>query len=190
MKRVQNNMEAEAMNYAEIKRVDVANGPGVRVSLFVSGCTHKCKNCFNPETWNFNYGSPFTVHTEYEVLAYMEPDYIKGITLLGGDPVEPENQEGLLPLLRKIKERFPKKTIWCFTGYLFDEDILQKMWKECPYTQEFMSYIDVLVDGEYIEEKKDLGLRFKGSANQRTILVQESLQAGKIIEYDLTEGTL
>ena len=178
------------MNYAEIKRVDVANGPGVRVSLFVSGCTHRCKNCFNPETWNFKYGSPFTVHTEEEILEYLKPDYIKGITLLGGDPLEPENQEGLLPLLRKIKERFPEKTIWCFTGYLFDEDIQGKMWEEGPYTKEFMSYIDVLVDGEYIEEQKDLGLRFKGSANQRTILVQESLKENRIVEYDLTKDTL
>lgn len=187
---MQDNWRQVAMNYAEIKRVDVANGPGVRVSLFVSGCTHRCKNCFNPETWNFKYGSPFTVHTEEEILEYLKPDYIKGITLLGGDPVEPENQEGLLPLLRKIKERFPEKTIWCFTGYLFDEDIQGKMWEECPYTKEFMSYIDVLVDGEYIEEQKDLGLRFKGSANQRTILVQESLKENRIIEYDLTKDTL
>lgn len=173
------------MHYADIKQVDVANGPGVRVSLFVSGCTHCCKNCFNPETWDFQYGKVFTEHTIDAIISYLSPDHIKGLTLLGGDPMEPENQEGLLPLLRAVKERVPDKDIWCFTGYTFDEDILGKMWTECPFTQEFMSYIDVLVDGEYIEEQKSLSLRFKGSANQRTILVQESLQQKEIVLYDL-----
>lgn len=169
------------MNYCDIKRVDVANGPGIRVSLFVSGCTHQCKNCFNPETWDFNYGKAFTHHTIDTIIEYMKPDYIKGITLLGGDPIEPENQEALLPLVKKIREVYPEKSIWCFTGYTFDEDILGNMWKQYPFTKELFSYIDVLVDGEYIEEQKDLTLKFKGSANQRTILVQESLQKGEIV---------
>lgn len=173
------------MHYADIKKVDVANGPGVRVSFFVSGCTHCCKNCFNPETWDFQYGKVFTEHTIDKIISYLSPDHIKGLTLLGGDPMEPENQEGLLPLLRAVKERLPDKDIWCFTGYTFDEDILGKMWTECPFTKEFLSYIDVLVDGEYIEEEKSLSLRFKGSANQRTILVQESLQQNEIVLYDL-----
>lgn len=172
------------MNYADIKRVDVANGPGVRVSLFVSGCTHYCKNCFNRETWDFHYGKAFTSHTIEEILSYLEPDYIKGLTLLGGDPLEPENQEGLLPLLRAVRERFPKKTIWCFTGCTFEEDILGRMWQECPYTPEFMSYIDVLVDGEFVEELKDLSLKFKGSSNQRTICVPESLEKKETVLYE------
>lgn len=173
------------MNYADIKRVDVANGPGIRVSLFVSGCTHKCKHCFNAETWDFHYGKAFTSHTIDEILSYLQPDYIKGLTLLGGEPMEPENQEGLLPLLRKVKEKLPEKTIWCFTGYTFDEDILENMWENCPHTKEFMSYIDVMVDGEFVEELKSMNLRFKGSSNQRTILVQESLQKKEIVLYDL-----
>ena len=110
------------MNYADIKRIDVANGPGIRVSLFVSGCTHHCKNCFNAETWDFNYGKAFTNHTMDTIIEYMKPDYIKGITLLGGEPLEPSNQEGLIPLLKTIKETYPEKTIWCFTGYLFDKE--------------------------------------------------------------------
>lgn len=171
------------MNYADIKRVDVANGPGVRVSLFVSGCTHRCKNCFNPETWDFHYGKAFTALTIEKILKYLKPDYIKGLTLLGGDPMEPENQKALLPLLRLVKERFPEKTIWCFTGYLFDQDIMEDMWDSCEATREFLSYIDVMVDGEFIEELKDLGLKFKGSSNQRTIMVQESIQKKELVFY-------
>lgn len=171
------------MNYADIKRVDVANGPGIRVSLFVSGCRHQCKNCFNPETWSFQYGKVFSPISEKEVLSYLEPDHIRGLTLLGGDPMEPENQEGLLPLLRKVKQQFPEKTIWCYTGYTFEEDILGDMWDNCPYTREFLSYIDVLVDGEFVEAKKDLSLRFRGSSNQRIILVQESLKEKSVQLY-------
>ena len=172
------------MNYADIKRIDVANGPGIRVSIFVSGCTHCCKNCFNPETWDFGYGKTFTNYTIDEIIGYMKPDYIKGITLLGGDPLEPSNQEGLLPLLRKIKECYPQKDVWCFTGYLFDEDIMEHMMEECPHTKEFMSFIDVMVDGPFMEELKDLSLKFKGSSNQRTILGQESMNEKKVILYD------
>lgn len=177
--------EVEEMNYADIKKVDVANGPGVRVSLFVSGCTHHCKNCFNPETWDFHYGKAFTSFTIQEIVEYLKPDYIKGLTLLGGDPVEPQNQEALLPLLEAVKKAYPQKSIWCYTGYDFDKDILGEMWENGSVTKTFFSYIDVLVDGEFKEELKDLGLKFKGSANQRTILVQESLEKGEIVLYPL-----
>ena len=169
------------MNYAEIKNCDVANGPGVRVSLFVSGCTHHCKECFNPETWDFNFGKPFTGETVDKILAMLEPDYIKGLTLLGGEPFEYVNQQGLLPLLKQVRERYPQKNIWCFSGYDFEKDIMGRMVKEWQETKEMLSYIDVLVDGEFMIEKKDLGLKFKGSSNQRTILVQESIKEGKLI---------
>lgn len=172
------------MYYADIKRVDVANGPGVRTSLFVSGCTHHCEGCFNKVTWDFQYGEPFTEESIDTIIGYLKPDYISGLTLLGGEPLEPSNQKGLLPLVKKVKELYPKKSIWCFSGYLFDQDVLGRMWKEVEETKELFSYLDVLVDGPFQEERKDLGLRFKGSSNQRTILVQESLKAGKIILWD------
>lgn len=169
------------MNYADIKKCDVANGPGVRVSLFVSGCTHHCKECFNPETWDFKYGKPFTKDTEDKIIKYMEPDYIKGITLLGGEPLEHINQQGILPLLRRIKKMYPEKNVWCFTGYDFEKDVTGRMLVEWEETKELLSYIDVMVDGEFIIEKKDLGLIFKGSSNQRTIMVKESLASNKLI---------
>lgn len=168
------------MNYADIKQYDVANGPGVRVSLFVSGCTHHCRECFNPETWDFTYGKPFTEETVKQVLEYMEPDYVKGLTLLGGEPLEHSNQQGLLPLVRAVRKAYPKKTIWCFSGYDFEKDVLGYMLSDWEETKELLSYIDVLVDGEFIIDKKDLNLVFKGSSNQRTILVQESLKSGKV----------
>ena len=169
------------MNYADIKKCDVANGPGVRVSLFVSGCTHHCRECFNPETWDFNYGKPFTQETIDTILSYLKPNYIRGITLLGGEPLEQSNQQGLLPLLRQLHEKMPEKSVWCFTGYDYEKDIMGKMYQEWPETKELLSYLDVLVDGEFMIDKKDLGLVFKGSSNQRTIMVQESLEAGSII---------
>ncbi len=172
------------MNYAKIKKCDVANGPGVRVSLFVSGCTHHCKECFNPETWDFNYGKPFTASTEDEIIKYLGPDYIKGLTLLGGEPLEHSSQQVLLPLLRKIKGIYPEKSIWCFTGYDFEKDVTGRMLNEWEETKELLSYIDVMVDGEFIADKKDLGLVFKGSSNQRTIMVQESMANGEIIYWD------
>ncbi|MDO5381737.1 MAG: anaerobic ribonucleoside-triphosphate reductase activating protein [Eubacteriales bacterium] len=170
------------MNYAEIKYNDVANGPGVRTSLFVSGCTHRCKGCFNEIAWDFNYGQPFTQDTINEILESLKPSYIAGLTLLGGEPFEHSNQQGLLPLLRAVKKEFPDKDIWCFSGYLFDKDICERMCKEYEETSEMLSYIDVLVDGKFIEELKDLMLKFKGSSNQRTILVQESLKTGSIVK--------
>lgn len=164
------------MYYADIKIIDVANGPGVRVSLFVSGCTHHCKGCFNPETWDFKYGKEYTKDIEDEIIEYLSPDYIKGLTLLGGDPLEYTNSIALLPLLDIIKKKLPNKDIWCFTGYTW-EDLMN------AYTlhKDILSYIDVLVDGEFIEELKNLNLKFKGSSNQRTIMVQESLEKGEIV---------
>ena len=169
------------MNYADIKRIDVANGPGVRVSLFVSGCTHHCKECFNPETWDFGYGKLFDEKAEDEIIQYLKPDYIKGLTLLGGDPMEKVNQEALIPLLEKVKKEYPDKSIWCYTGYDFENDIKENMLENCEVTKKFMSYIDVLVDGEFKLELKDLILVFRGSSNQRIIMVKESLESGNII---------
>lgn len=173
------------MYYADIKQYDVANGPGVRVSLFVSGCTHHCKNCFNQVTWDFHYGQEFTPEVMEKVLEYLQPDYVKGLTLLGGEPMEHSNQQGLLPMLRKIREVYPQKDIWCFTGYDFDKDVKGRMLLEWPETEEFLSYIDVLVDGPFIEELKSVALRFKGSSNQRTIDIKKSLETGKTV---LVEG--
>ncbi|MCD7824699.1 MAG: anaerobic ribonucleoside-triphosphate reductase activating protein [Clostridiaceae bacterium] len=169
------------MNYADIKQYDVANGPGVRVSLFVSGCTHHCRECFNPETWDFNYGTPFTQQTIEQILDYMKPDYVKGLTLLGGEPLEHQNQKGLLPLVSAVRKAYPQKNIWCFTGYDYERDVLGKMVPEWEETKKLLACIDVLVDGEFEIDKKDLGLVFKGSSNQRTILVQESLQRGRVV---------
>lgn len=172
------------MYYADIKQYDIANGPGVRISLFVSGCTHHCKNCFNEVAWDFHYGKPFTQTEEDLILTYLKPDYIKGLTLLGGEPFEHINQQGLLPLVRRVKEIYPQKTIWCFSGYLFDHDIVERMCSEWEETREFLSYLDVMVDGKFIEELKDLSLRFKGSSNQRTIMVQPSLQQQKVVLWN------
>lgn len=172
------------MNYASIKIMDVANGPGIRISLFVSGCTHYCKNCFNKEAWDFNYGEPFTQKEIDYIIDYANGKFITGLTLLGGEPFEHVNQQGLLPLVRQFREKCPGKSLWCFTGYDFEKDILGRMCKEWPETSELLSYIDVLVDGEFVEELKDLTLRFKGSSNQRTILVKESLKEGNVILWD------
>lgn len=174
------------MNYASIKIMDVANGPGVRMSLFVSGCTHYCKNCFNKEAWDFNYGKPFTQDEIDYIIDYVSNPHIAGLTILGGEPLEHVNQQGLLPLLRQFREKLPNKSIWCFTGYDFEKDVLGRMFDEYEETKELFSYIDVLVDGEFIEELKDLSLRFKGSSNQRTILVQESLRSGELVLWDAT----
>lgn len=169
------------MNYAEIKYCDVANGPGIRTSLFVSGCTHHCPGCFNEIAWDFGYGRPFTQDTIDIILNSLEPDYISGLTLLGGEPFEYSNQQGLLPLLKQVRSRFPQKDIWCFTGYLFDKDICENMCKKWEITSEMLSYIDVIVDGKFIEELKSLTLKFKGSSNQRTISVRESLKKESVV---------
>ena len=172
------------MNYAEIKYCDVANGPGVHTSLFVSGCSHHCPGCFNEIAWDFNYGKPFTQDTIDSIIESLKPDYIQGLTLLGGEPFEYSNQKGLLPLVRQVREVLPQKDIWCFTGFLFDKDIIENMCKKWKETNELLSYIDVLVDGRFVEELKNLNLKFKGSENQRTILVNESLKSGNVILYD------
>ena len=172
------------MNYATIKKYDVANGPGVRVSLFVSGCTHHCPGCFNPETWDFNFGKPFDSEVMNDILEAMQPSYIHGFTLLGGEPFEYVNQQGVLPLLKEMKSRFPNKDIWCFTGYDFEKDILGDMVSKWPETSEMLSYIDVLVDGEFVEAKRNLSLRFRGSENQRLIKVADSLMANEVILWD------
>lgn len=172
------------MYYAEIKNCDIANGPGVRVTLFVSGCTHRCQNCFNEETWDFKYGSPFTAETENKLIDALRPAYIKGLTLLGGEPLEHSNQQGLLPFLRRVKKELPGKDIWCYTGYTFESDVLEKMCTEWEETKELLSYVDVLVDGEFVQALKDLGLRFRGSRNQRIINLPESLRTGKAVIWE------
>jgi len=172
------------MNYCGIKKCDIANGLGVRVSLFVSGCTHHCKGCFQPETWDFEYGEAFTEETQKELLEALAPDYIHGITLLGGEPFEPENQRELIGFIRKVKEAYPKKNIWCYTGYLLDEELLKPSRARCEVTDEMLSYIDVLVDGEFQLDKKNISLQFCGSENQRIIDVKASLKENAIILWE------
>lgn len=169
------------MYYAEIKNHDIANGPGVRVSLFVSGCTHRCEGCFNEVTWDFHYGSPFDEDAEKKIIDDLEPDYIAGLTLLGGEPLEYTNWQVLLPFIKKVKKQYPKKDIWCYTGYRFEEDVLEKFCRQWDDMKELLSYIDVLVDGEFILDQKDISLQFRGSDNQRIILVQESLRCGETV---------
>ena len=178
------------MNYGEIKNFDIANGEGVRVSLFVSGCTHHCKNCFNKETWDFGFGKPFTAETEELLLKELEPDYIDGLSLLGGEPFEPQNQAALLPFLRRVKELFPKKNIWCYTGYLFDRELLSESRARCEHTDEMLSLIDILVDGEFVQELYSITLQFRGSSNQRIIDVKKSLAAGEVVEYKPKSGRM
>ena len=172
------------MNFAEIKKCDIANGPGVRVSLFVSGCTHRCPGCFNEIAWDFAYGKPFTEDTQQELLTALEPSYIRGLTLLGGEPLERVNQQGLLPFLKKVKQTCPDKDIWCYTGYDFERDVQGKMLKEWEETGEFLSMIDVLVDGRFEEKEKDISLRFRGSRNQRLIDLKQTFRKGEIILWD------
>ncbi|MEE1115032.1 MAG: anaerobic ribonucleoside-triphosphate reductase activating protein [Eubacterium sp.] len=157
------------MNYATIKDFDIADGPGVRVSLFVSGCRHHCKGCFQPETWNFDYGTPYTKETEDHIIDLLNSDFVQGFTCLGGEPFEPENQAVLVNLFRRIRETYPKKDIWCYTGYTYDVDLIPGGKVYTPYTDEILSYIDLIVDGEFVEEKKDITLLFRGSSNQRLI---------------------
>lgn len=173
------------MNYATIKNCDIANGPGVRVSLFVSGCTHRCPGCFNEVAWDFQYGEPFTEEVMEKILTMLRPAYIKGLTLLGGEPFEPQNQGAVVELLRRIKKEMPDKSIWAFSGYLFDKDILSGRLGDCT---EYLSYLDVLVDGPFIMAKKNLSLRFRGSENQRIIDVPASLKAGEVILWQDWQG--
>lgn len=177
------------MNYAEIKSCDIANGLGVRVSLFVSGCTHHCKNCFNEMTWDFNYGEVFDESVEAKIIDALKPDHISGLTLLGGEPMEPSNQRALLPLVKKVKALYPNKDIWMYSGYIFDQELLQDSRARCEVTDELLSYIDVLVDGRFVEALKDISLKFRGSSNQRIIDVPASLKSGRVVLYkDLNEN--
>ncbi|MEF2574969.1 MAG: anaerobic ribonucleoside-triphosphate reductase activating protein [Eisenbergiella sp.] len=173
------------MNYGEIKNCDIANGEGVRVSLFVSGCTHHCKNCFNAQTWDFSFGSPFTKETEDMILNLLAPGYINGLSLLGGEPFEPDNQRALLPFLKRVRAAYPDKTIWCYSGYTLESDLLSESRARCEVTDEMLSCIDVLVDGEFIEEQKNISLAFRGSENQRVINVPKTLASGSLVWYDL-----
>ena len=169
------------MNYAAIKKCDIANGTGVRTSLFVSGCRHHCKGCFQPETWDFDFGSEFTEKVKDDIIESLKPDYIEGLTLLGGEPFEPENQRALVPFLKEVRETFPQKSIWCYTGYLLDDELLKPSSARCEVTDEMLSYIDVLVDGEFVLEKKNIMLKFRGSENQRIIDIKKSLDMGEVV---------
>lgn len=169
------------MHYCNIKPRDIADGPGVRVTLFVSGCTHHCKNCFQPETWAFDYGAPFTPAVEEELLEQLKPDFVAGLTLLGGEPFEPDNQRGLLPFLRRLRRELPNKTIWAYSGYTWEELTGQVPSRcRCEVTDEVLSLVDVLVDGEFVEELHDITLLFRGSSNQRLIDVPKTLARGAI----------
>ena len=171
------------MNYGNIKTNDIANGTGVRTSLFVSGCTHHCKGCFNPETWDFSYGEPFTKETEDKIILSLKPDFIRGLTVLGGEPFEKENQKALLPFIKRVKEELPNKDIWFFSGYLFEELSGKVKCDRCrtECTDELLSLIDVLVDGEFVEEKKNISLKFRGSENQRLIDLKKTIAQDKVI---------
>lgn len=170
------------MNYAELKSYDIANGPGVRVSLFVSGCTHRCKGCFNQEAWDFDYGQPFDEAVMEKILEFLKPDYIKGITYLGGEPLDPRNQTGLLELSKKIKAQYPNKSIWCFTGYVLEQDILSG--KLGTTALELLRLCDVLVDGPFMEEKKNLRLQFRGSENQRLLDLPKTLACRQAVLWE------
>ena len=171
------------MNYATIKNCDVANGPGIRVSLFVSGCTHRCPGCFNEVAWDFNYGQPFDQGAIDLILSMLKPPHIKGLTILGGEPFEPSNQRGLLPFIRRVKERYPNKPLWCYSGYTLEE-LTGESRARCEVTDEMLALVDVLVDGRFILAKKNIRLRFRGSENQRLIDMNKTRAAGKVVLWD------
>jgi len=172
------------MYYGEIKNYDIANGEGVRVTLFVSGCTNHCENCFQPQTWDFCYGQPFTVDTEEQILSMLQPDYINGLTLLGGEPFEPANQKALLPFVKRVREVYPNKTVWSFSGFTWEELHDSAAYCHCEVTEELIGLLDVLVDGRFVAALKDISLRFRGSSNQRIIDVKETLSAGELVLWD------
>ncbi len=175
------------MHYGEIKNCDIANGEGVRVTLFVSGCTNHCEQCFQPQTWDFEYGHPFTIDTEEEILKMLEPSFIKGLTLLGGEPMEPKNQEALLPFIKKVKEKFPEKDIWVFSGFTFEELTDKNAYPNTEYTSELLKLTDILVDGRFQIALKDISLKFRGSSNQRIIDMKKTLEKGEIVIWDKQE---
>lgn len=173
------------MNYCNVKYFDIANGEGVRTTLFVSGCTNRCEDCFQPETWDFHYGNPFTSAVEDEILASLSPYYVNGLTLLGGEPFEPSNQRALVPFLRRVRAQHPEKTIWCFTGFTLDGELLRDgSHPRCEVTDEMLSLMDVLVDGRFVKALKDISLRFRGSSNQRIIDLNETRKQGSIVLWD------
>lgn len=172
------------MYYAAIKDCDIANGPGVRVSLFVSGCTHHCPGCFNAVAWDFDYGEPFTQQTVDQIIDMLRPAYIRGLTLLGGEPFEPENQGAVVELLRQVRTALPEKTVWAFSGYLYEDIVSGRLGD----TKEYLSYLDVLVDGPFIESRKNLALRFRGSENQRLIDIPATRKNGKITLWQDWQG--
>ncbi len=171
------------MNYGAIKYCDIANGIGIRTVLFVSGCTHHCKGCFQPETWDFSYGQPYTKDTEQVIVDSLAPSYIHGLTLLGGEPMEPDNQRALLPLLRRVKAEHPTKTVWCYSGYTYEE-LIGEGRARCEVTDQMLSLIDVLVDGEFLLEKKNISLRFRGSENQRIIDLAQTREQGMVVLWE------
>ena len=171
------------MNFATIKKRDIADGPGVRVSLFVSGCTHHCEGCFNEIAWDFDYGAPFTEAVQHELLEALAPDYVQGLTLLGGEPFEPENQRALLPFLKRVREVYPQKNIWCYSGYTLDQ-LQGESRARCEVTDEMLAQLDVLVDGRFVLAKKNIRLRFRGSENQRLIDMNKTREAGEIVLWD------
>ena len=176
------------MYFGNIKKNDIANGEGVRVSLFVSGCRNRCKNCFNPETWHFCYGNPFTKEVEDDIINSLKPSWVNGLTILGGEPFEVENQRDLVNFIKRVRREVPDKTIWMYSGYLFDSEIHNPNGKvHCEASDEILANIDILVDGKFVEELKNLSLKFRGSSNQRIIMVKESLQEGKVILSPLNE---
>ena len=172
------------MNFATIKPSDIANGPGVRVSLFVSGCTNHCENCFQPETWDFDYGEPFDEKTADEILSLLGRPYIKGLTVLGGEPFEPSNQRALLPFLSMVRERYPDKSIWIYSGFTFEELMRDGSHPHCAETLPLLRLVDVLVDGRFVEKLKNLSLRFRGSSNQRLIDMKKTLRDGKVVLWE------
>lgn len=176
------------MNYGEIKNCDIANGIGVRVTLFVSGCTNRCEGCFQKQTWDFNYGKPFTHETEDEIIGMLAPGYINGLTLLGGEPFEPSNQRALLPFLKRVRETYPSKTIWAFSGCTYEELLDPSSSHHSEVTEEIFGLIDVLVDGRFIEAQKDISLVFRGSRNQRIIDMPATRKSGKIVLWDTNKA--
>lgn len=178
------------MHYSTIKDCDIANGIGVRITLFVSGCTNHCKNCFQPQTWDFDFGEPFTEETEEKLLEMLKPDYINGLTLLGGEPMEPQNQRALVPFLKRVRETYPNKNIWCFTGFTYEVLKTDGSHPRCEVTDEMLSLIDVLVDGRYVDELKDLTLQFRGSSNQRLIDMVKTRENGEVTLLPNNDRTL
>lgn len=173
------------MYYGNIKKRDIADGLGVRVTLFVSGCTHRCKGCFQAETWDFHYGKPYTKAVEEQLLLLLRPDFVDGLTLLGGEPMEPVNQRELVGLLRRVRAELPDKNVWCYTGYTLERDLLKDSRARCEVTDEMLSLIDVLVDGEFIEAQKNISLAFRGSANQRVIDLKKTLAGGETVLFSV-----